>query len=1433
MPKPAVSRLTAVLTALSFLAVAGAVQSTAQKNVVQPGDPIIASSANSPGSEGVANAIDGTQAKYLNRDSATPSKPAGFVVTPSVGVTWVTGLAMQSANDAPERDPLSVTLEGSNDDTIADFNSGTWELIYKNEAVPVYTARFETKTFSFDNFKPYKHYRWTILKTATDNSCCMQIAEVQLLGTTLPKNVVQPGDPIIASSANSPGSEGVANAIDGTQAKYLNRDSAAPAKPAGFVVTPSVGATLINGLSMQSANDAPERDPLSVTLEGSNDDTIADFNSGTWALVYKNEAVPTFATRFQTLTFLFDNVKPYKHYRWTVLKTATDNSCCMQIAEVQLLGSGAPKNVIQPGDPIIASSANSPGSEGVANAIDGTQAKYLNRDSAAPSKPAGFVVTPSVGETTIIGLSMQSANDAPERDPLSVTVEGSNDETIADFNSGTWELVYKNEAVPTYATRFETQTFYFNNKKSYKHYRWTVLKTATDNSCCMQIAEVGLLAVTSSVDCSKTAFVLQPIDTPALEGTPATFFTIVNGPWPVQWSVNGKAIPGATKLSYTTPPVTAAIATNVYTVEIVGCQVSTPVHASIFKPAPPTSIGVQFWGGGANGAGPQGGENYLKPADIVGVQPQAYWNVATNGSGITGDETTLPSVMTDSDGKPSAVTFEFTTSGTWGAGTGLDTPTQRMLNGIAGIGGTGTDQTMTFHNVPAGKHSLLVYAVAAPLNFQTLSYAVGTQKYYIRVMNSDEYKPAPGFYRGTSTDSKNPSIANFIRFDNVSPDASGDVTLTFAVVATGGQANNTGVNALQLVLNAPAVGAPPSITVDPKPTVGAADGTVHLSVQATGENLTYQWRKNGKNLPDGGHVSGATTSTLTISSLSDADVAVYNAAVFNPAGSVVSKNATVNISKFDIKDALVGYWKLDETSGAKAANAVTGGQAGDVVGTAAWGKGQIANGLTFDGASTYVVVPNYPKATKALSVSGWVNVSAGTASSVALVRSAHGNLGISVAQDGAPASQFELVLNANDTGALFLHAGITAGPNHTTVDSPTAFTLGSWQHVAFTADGAQLRLYVNGVEVANTPYLADFIVPEVQDLSFGARLNVDAEQTPPLLGLDATPNLLGGNLDDIAIWNRSLTADEVSGVFTAGKAGKDVTTVVVTPPAEGDGTYKIGLNFGADQPNSSLAATDKAGADDAAQTNWNNLSGQNGTNTTLVALSDGLTPESTTVKVVWTSNNTWASTGIGEENNSLTGADKTLMTGYLDTTDNSTTKVAISELPAALTSESYDVYVYVLGGVANKGGGYRIVDAAGNVLKGYLRAQPPAKPTSFVEVPSADPTSTNNIGTYIVFTGLSSPAIQIEATTSGGQGFGSTAFRAPINAIQLVSPSSAPAGPPISVAKGTANNLVITYQGVLQSADQVGGPYTNVQGATSPFTATATGSVKFFRAVKQ
>jgi len=55
-------------------------------------------------------------------------------------------MTIQSANDAPERDPKNVTLEGSNDDTITSFQSGNWEMI-ATVSVPAFGERFQSQEF--------------------------------------------------------------------------------------------------------------------------------------------------------------------------------------------------------------------------------------------------------------------------------------------------------------------------------------------------------------------------------------------------------------------------------------------------------------------------------------------------------------------------------------------------------------------------------------------------------------------------------------------------------------------------------------------------------------------------------------------------------------------------------------------------------------------------------------------------------------------------------------------------------------------------------------------------------------------------------------------------------------------------------------------------------------------------------------------------------------------------------------------------------------------------------------------------------------------------------------------------------------------------------------------------------------------------------------
>ena len=170
-----------------------------------------------------------------------------------------------------------------------------------------------------------------------------------------------------------------------------------------------------------------------------------------------------------------------------------------------------------------------------------------------------------------------------------------------------------------------------------------------------------------------------------------------------------------------------------------------------------------------------------------------------------------------------------------------------------------------------------------------------------------------------------PTAGDFVRFDGVVADANSNITVLVNELDTGSR--NYGVNAMQLVLNAPNPGAPPSITQDLQPLAGPAGGSVTLTVGATGNNLTYQWRKNGLPIQNGGDISGANTATLTINPLNPADVGVYSVAIFGPAGSTVSSGASVNISTYNIQDSLAGYWKFDETSGTNAANSATNGLA--------------------------------------------------------------------------------------------------------------------------------------------------------------------------------------------------------------------------------------------------------------------------------------------------------------------------------------------------------------------------------------------------------------------------------------------------------------------------------------------------------------------------
>ena len=83
-----------------------------------------------------------------------------------------------------------------------------------------------------------------------------------------------------------------------------------------------------------------------------------------------------------------------------------------------------------------------------------------------------------------------------------------------------------------------------------------------------------------------------------------------------------------------------------------------------------------------------------------------------------------------------------------------------------------------------------------------------------------------------------------------------------------------------------------------------------------------------------------------------------------------------------------------------------------------------------------------------------------------------------------------------------------------------------WQHVAFVADGSNLRLYRNGREVAASPMAGLFIAPPKRLLTIGCLDNrsVDAPNMEPA-------NFWRGNLDELAIFHRALSTHEIRELF--------------------------------------------------------------------------------------------------------------------------------------------------------------------------------------------------------------------------------------------------------------------------------------------------------------
>ena len=87
----------------------------------------------------------------------------------------------------------------------------------------------------------------------------------------------------------------------------------------------------------------------------------------------------------------------------------------------------------------------------------------------------------------------------------------------------------------------------------------------------------------------------------------------------------------------------------------------------------------------------------------------------------------------------------------------------------------------------------------------------------------------------------------------------------------------------------------PVIVLQPLDQYCVPGATAVFDVEATGGELTYQWRRDGLNLTEDGRISGTHTDTLRISNVRSNDMGGYSVRIVNQAGSTNSRSALLTV----------------------------------------------------------------------------------------------------------------------------------------------------------------------------------------------------------------------------------------------------------------------------------------------------------------------------------------------------------------------------------------------------------------------------------------------------------------------------------------------------------------------------------------------------------
>jgi hypothetical protein len=312
---------------------------------------------------------------------------------------------------------------------------------------------------------------------------------------------------------------------------------------------------------------------------------------------------------------------------------------------------------------------------------------------------------------------------------------------------------------------------------------------------------------------------------------------------------------------------------------------------------------------------------------LMAAQGQSYFQSSGDSDAYTGTET-LDSGTTIPADSPYATVVGGTTLTMSGSGLawGSETVWNYNNNGIPNQGSGGG--VSTYYSIPNWQAGISMANNGGSTSMRNIpDVALTADNIYVCYNNGD----TSGTYYFMGTSAAAPLWAGFTALVNqqaaqngLSPVGFVNPTIyalatnanyasLFHDIATG---NNIGTNAANLyyatsgydlctglgspngtnLINALAPFAFPYVASQPASQTVTNGANVAFSASVSGATpLVYRWRLNGTNLVNGGNISGATTNTLTLASVSAASVGNYTLVVTNVYGAVTSSIASLTV----------------------------------------------------------------------------------------------------------------------------------------------------------------------------------------------------------------------------------------------------------------------------------------------------------------------------------------------------------------------------------------------------------------------------------------------------------------------------------------------------------------------------------------------------------